>query len=68
MINTKGELLNSETEWHQPKVVKKNLFILALKSWLGVESSPSPRLAVRTTRGMRPQHGIPSGWMTRLDL
>ena len=26
MINTEGELLNSKTEWHQPKIVRTTIF------------------------------------------
>ena len=26
MINTQGELLNSKTEWHQPKIVRTTIY------------------------------------------
>ena len=68
MINIKGELLNSRTEWHQPKLIGTSSTLAAQSSLEAgfypshLPSLPSPWLEYQGLRGMA-TGPIPAPWM-----
>ena len=60
MINIKGELLNSKTEWHQPKLIRTTIHTGGAELAGGriVSLPPLPRAG---GQGPRPRANLPAG-------
>ena len=52
MINTEGELLNSKTEWHQPKIVRTTIYTGGAEV-AGGRVLSSPQDGSQSTQGTR---------------